>query len=119
MIFGVLIAAFTLTHNMQLSNFIELEKVDTEDNVERVQNAISTEQGYLNRTVQDWACWDDTCRFVEDKNQKYKDANLQNQTLAGIKVNVMLFVNNSGSVVHAKSVDIYTGEEKPIPEKLL
>lgn len=119
MIFGVLMAAFTLTHNMQLSNFIELEKVDTEGNVERVQNAISTEQGYLNRTVQDWACWDDTCRFVEDKNQKYKDANLQDQTLAGIKVNVMLFVNNSGSVVHAKSVDIYTGEERPIPEKLL
>lgn len=119
MIFGVLMAAFTLTHNMQLSNFIELEKVDTEGNVERVQNAISTEQGYLNRTVQDWACWDDTCSFVEDKNQKYKDANLQNQTLAGIKVNVMLFVNNSGAVVHAKSVDIYTGEEKPIPEKLL
>jgi hypothetical protein len=104
---------------MQLSNFLELEYVDTLDNVERVQNAISTEQGYLDRTVQDWACWNDTYRFVEDKNQNYTDTNLQNQTLTGIKVNVMLFVNKSGSVVCAKSVDFYTGEEKPIPEKLL
>lgn len=119
LIFGVLTAAFTLTHNMQLSNFLELEKVDTADNVERVQNVISTEQGYLNRTVQDWACWDDTCSFVEDKNPNYTEVNLQNQTLTGIKVNVMLFVNKSGSVVYAKSVDMYTGEEKPIPKKLL
>lgn len=119
LIFGILTAAFTLTHNMQLSNFLELEYVDTLDNVERVQNAISTEQGYLDRTVQDWACWNDTYRFVEDKNQNYTDTNLQNQTLTGIKVNVMLFVNKSGSVVCAKSVDFYTGEEKPIPEKLL
>lgn len=119
LIFGVLATAFTLTHNMQLSNFLELEQVDTLENIERVQNAISTEQGYLDRTVQDWACWNDTYHFVEDKNQKYKDVNLQNQTLAGIKVNVMLFVNDSGSLVSSKSVDIYTGEEKPIPEKLL
>jgi len=119
LIFGVLTVVFTLTHNMQLSNFLELEKVDTADNVERVQNAISTEQGYLNRTVQDWACWDDAYRFVEDKNQNYTDVNLQNQTLTGIKVNVMIFVDKSESVVYAKSVDIYTGEEKPVPEKLL
>lgn len=119
LIFGVLAASFTLTHNIQLSNFLELEKLDTLGNVERVQNAISTEQGYLDRTVQDWACWNDTYRFVEDKNQNYTDVNLQNQTLAGIKVNVMIFVNKSGSVVYAKSVDIYTGEEKPIPEKLI
>ncbi len=119
LIFGILTAAFTLTHNMQLSNFLELEYVDTLDNVERVQNAISTEQGYLDRTVRDWACWNDTYRFVEDKNQNYTDTNLQNQTLTGIKVNVILFVNKAGSVVCAKSVDFYTGEEKPIPEKLL
>lgn len=119
LIFGVLATSFTLTHNIQLSNFLELERLDTLGNVGRVQNAISTEQGYLDRTVQDWACWNDTCRFIEDKNQNYTDVNLQSQTLAGIKVNVMIFVNKSGSVVYAKSIDIYTGEEKPIPEKLI
>jgi sensor domain CHASE-containing protein/signal transduction histidine kinase len=119
LIFAVLTAAFTLTHNMQLSNYLELEKKDTLENVERVQNAVSTEQGYLDYSVQDWACWDDTYRFIDDRNQEYINKDLQNETLAGIKVNVMLFVNKSGSLVSAKSVDIYTGEEKPIPEKLL
>ena len=80
---------------------------------------VSTQQGYLDYINQDWACWNDTYKFIEDRNQNYTNVNLQNQTLAGIKVNVMLFVNNSGSLVYAKSVDIYTGEEKPIPEELL
>jgi sensor domain CHASE-containing protein len=119
LIFAVLTAAFTLTHSMQLSNFLELEREDTLENVERVQNAISTQQGYLDYINQDWACWDDTYRFIEDRNQDYKDVNLKNQTLAGIKVNVMLFVNESGSVVYAKSVNISTGQEVPVPEDLL
>jgi sensor domain CHASE-containing protein/two-component sensor histidine kinase len=119
LIFAVLAAAFTFSHNMQLSNFLELEQADTLDNVERVQTAVSTEQGYLDYISQDWACWDDTYRFIEDGNQQYINVNLQNQTLAGIKANVMLFVNESGSIVYAKSIDIGTAEEIPVPEDLL
>ncbi|RPJ79387.1 MAG: PAS domain-containing protein [Alphaproteobacteria bacterium] len=104
---------------MHLSNYLELEQLDTLENVERIQNAISTQQGYLSYINQDWACWDDTYRFIEDLNQEYIDVNLHNQTLAGLKINIMLFVNESGSVVYAKSVDINTAEEKPIPEDLL
>jgi PAS domain S-box-containing protein len=119
LIFAVLTAAFTLTHNMQLSNFLNLEQVDTLENVERIQNAVSTQQRYLDYSVHDWACWNDTYQFIEDSNQEYKDVNLQNQTLAGINVNVMLFVNEFGSVVYGKAVDMYTEEEVPIPEDLL
>lgn len=67
LIFTVLTASFTFTHNMQLSNFLELERADTFENVERVQNAVATEQSYLDYIVQDWACWDDTYQFIEDK----------------------------------------------------
>lgn len=119
LIFGVLAAAFTLTHNMQLSNFLELEKVDTLGNVGRVQNAISTEQGYLDYIAQDWACWNDTYAFVDDRNQMFIQENIQNHTLAELKINVMLFVNDSGSLIYAKSVDINTAQETPVPEDLL
>ena len=80
-IFAVLTAAFTLTHSMQVSNILELEQNDTLKNVERVQNAVSTEQRYLDYMVQDWACWDDTYKFIEDKNYKFIDVDIQNQTL--------------------------------------
>lgn len=118
-IFAVLTTAFTFTHNMQLSNFLELEQHDILEDVERVQNTINTEQSYLDYIVQDWACWDDTYRFIEDTNEQYININLQNQTLAGINVNVMIFVNDSGEVVYVKSVDIRTSEESPVPMELL
>jgi sensor domain CHASE-containing protein/signal transduction histidine kinase len=104
---------------MQLSNFLELEESDTSNNVERVQNAISTQQGYLDYINQDWACWDDTYKFIEDRNQRYIDVDIQNETLASLRINVMLFVNDTGSVVYNKSVDTYTGEETPVPKELL
>ena len=66
----MLTAAFTLTHNMQLSNFLELEHTETSNNVEKVQNAVLTQQGYLDYINQDWACWDDTYKFIEDRNQE-------------------------------------------------
>ncbi|AKB78984.1 sensory transduction histidine kinase [Methanosarcina horonobensis HB-1 = JCM 15518] len=98
---------------------MELEQADTLENVERVQNAVATEQGYLDYIVQDWACWDDTYQFIEDKNQEYINVDLQNQTLSGINVNVMIFVNSTGEVVYVKSVDTQTAEEIPVPEGLL
>ena len=119
LIFAILIAAFTFSHNMQLSNFLELEQAGTLDNVGRVQNAVSTQQGYLDYIVQDWACWNDTYQFIEDRNQQYIDVNLQNQTLAGINVDIMLFVNDSGSLIYAKSIDVNTAMERPVPEELL
>ncbi|RXA17437.1 PAS domain-containing protein [Methanosarcina sp. MSH10X1] len=104
---------------MQLSSFLELEHEDTLANLERVRNAVSTQQRYLDYNVQDWACWDNTYEFIGDKNQEYITANLQDQTLVGINVNVMIFVNESGSVVYAKAVNLDTKEEASIPEDLL
>ncbi|HIH74700.1 MAG TPA: PAS domain-containing protein [Methanosarcina sp.] len=119
LIFAILTATFAFTYNMQLSNFLGLEQSDTLKNVDRVRNVILTEQNYLDNMVQDWACWDDTYRFIDDRNQGYINVNLQNQTLAGLKVNLMLFLNDTGSVVYVKSIDIETGQEKPVPEELL
>ncbi|MDI9394918.1 MAG: CHASE4 domain-containing protein [Euryarchaeota archaeon] len=114
----LLTASFTFTYKIQLSNFLELEQANTLENVERVQNAIATEQSYFDYTVHDWACWDDTYQFIEDKNEQYINVNLQNQTLTGINVNVMIFVNNSGEVVYAKSLNTSTEKEEPVPDEL-
>lgn len=119
LIFGVLAAAFTLTHNMQLSTFSRLENNDTLNNVGKVQSAISTEQGYLNYIAQDWASWDDAYRFIDDRNQEFINVNAKDKTFAKLKINVVLFVNNSGSIVYAKSIDVNTEKEEPTPENLI
>ena len=89
------------------------------ENVERVQEVVFTEQTYLDNVIQDWACWDDTYSFIEDRNQQFIDSNIQNQTFTGLKINTIIFVNNTGSVVYAKSFDINTEKKEPAPEGLL
>jgi sensor domain CHASE-containing protein len=98
---------------------LELEQADTLENVGRVQEVVFTEQTYLDNVVQDWACWDDTYSFIEDRNQQFIESNIQNQTFTGLKINTIIFVNNTGSVVYAKSFDINTEKEESVPEGLL
>ena len=119
LIFVALTAVFTFIHTVQLSNFLDLEGEDTSGNVERVQNSIFSEQKYLDYLARDWACWNDTYMFVDDGNQEFIDANLLNETFEGLKIDVMIFVNNSGSVVYAKSIDSVTGRDIQVPKDLL
>jgi len=119
LICAVLTAAFTLTHNMGLSNSLELERVDTLQNVGRIQNTISLQQRDLDYLVADWACWNESYRFVEDRNQRFIDETIKNETLSVLKLNVLIYVNDSGSVVYAKAVDIGTAEQQPVPKDLL
>ena len=92
--------------------------MDTSDNIEILKKTIHTEQAYLDKVVQDWAFWDDTYKFIQDGNQEYITANIQNQTFTQIEVNTIIFANNNGSVVYSKSLDLDTAEEETIPSNL-
>jgi sensor domain CHASE-containing protein/HAMP domain-containing protein len=98
---------------------LDLEQADTLQNVERVQKAISIQQEDLDYLVSDWACWNESYRFVENRNQQFIDETIKSETLAKLKLNVLIYVNDTGSVVYAKSVNISTAEEKPVPKNLL
>lgn len=104
---------------MQLSNLNELEQADTLENMERVQEAVFTEQTYLDNIAQDWACWNDTYSYIDNRNQQFIDSNVQNQTFTGLKINTIIFVNSTGSVVYAKSFDTIAEEDEPVPGGLL
>ena len=119
LIFFALTAAFTFSYNTQLSNFLELEHTDTLEHMERVQENIKTEQEYLDNIIQDWASWNDSYIFIKDGNQQFIDSNIQNGTFTGLKINTIVYVNKTGSVVYAKALDLYTGEEEPVPVDFL
>ena len=118
LIFLILITAFTFIHYKQLSNFLDLEQTDTLQNTERVQEAILTEQTYLDSKIQDWSSWDDTYNFIEDRDQQYIISNIQNMTFIGLKINTIILVNETGSVVYAKSFNLNTMKEESTPEGL-
>ncbi len=107
------------TRTMMMENTAEMEQKTTRQSINLVLNALSNELDALNATTQDYAAWDDTYAFMQDGNPNYVDLNLMDATFANLRLNIMLFVNNSGQVLFGKAYDLNNGTEIPVPQSLL
>jgi PAS domain S-box-containing protein len=115
---GLLLIMFAVSQGILLNSFSRLEVKDTTEDVKRAQAALSDDLSNLNAIVGDWAPWDDTYTFVQDLNNGYVQNNLNDDTFANLKVNLMLFVNSSGQIVFGKAFDLQNKQEVPVPESL-
>ena len=97
------------------NSFNQLEEQHTRENVERALSALSDDIAQVASTVGHWAPRDDTCRFVEDRNEGYIQSNLGDTTFRSLELNLMLFTSTSGYIVHAKGFDLQANKESAVP----
>ena len=69
----------------------------------------------LGSTVVDWAAWDDTYRFVRDRNKAYVQSNLLDSSLSNLGLEFMVFLDRSGNVAYSKAIDPRTGRAASLP----
>ncbi|MBS7638002.1 HAMP domain-containing protein [Candidatus Bathyarchaeota archaeon] len=67
----------------------------------------------------DWASWDDTYNFIEDKNRDYIDSNLVDGTFINLRLNIILYYDSAGKLVFGKAFDHENCMEVSIPSSLL
>lgn len=99
--------------------FTTIEVRDVHQNTGRAVDALNSRVDLLQFKATDWASWDDTYNFVENRNQAYVKSNLQNNSLQNLGLNFMLFFNERQQLVDQKGVDVDTGADAPIPDGLL
>lgn len=116
---GLLAALAVSTQVFLLGGFSDLERRETRQNVDRVLSLISEELSRLDATCGDWAFWDDTHRFMDDRNEDYVQSNLQPDSLVTLKINFMLFVDRNHRLLFSRFVDLKTEEEAQMPEGFL
>ncbi|MBI3921551.1 MAG: HAMP domain-containing protein, partial [Armatimonadetes bacterium] len=116
---GLMLVMYALAKTILLQGFAELEDQTTRRNVRRVMDALSDEFDRLEMQNSDYARWNDTCAFVQNGNQHYIRDNLVDLTFADLKINLMLFLNTAGRVVHGKGYDLIGGKSVPAPPSLL
>ncbi|MCZ7396960.1 MAG: ATP-binding protein [Candidatus Methanoperedens sp.] len=97
-----------------INGFTSVENQDTIKNVQRAQEAMLDDVAQLSTMARDWAWWDDTYEFIEDVNPEYIRANPTDDTLAGLRLNLIIYVNSSGEVVFGKGFDVENKKELPI-----
>lgn len=113
---SILVIFYFLVSAVVSNNFSELEKEAVRENVQRVLDAFADDIGKLNFTAKDWSNWDDTYAYVKDHNESYFTANLNENSIAIIKLNIIEYVDSSGRVVFGTEMDLETKKKIPVPE---
>ncbi len=99
-------------------NLAVLENKTVTEGVNRTKNFINNDLHSLESVGADWGSWDDTYFYADDHNKEYEDSNLDYATLAQLKINIMIIINDSGQVVVGKALDLQKGEFTPVPAGL-
>ena len=97
MIFLILTAsAYILLNTVMIGSINQLEEKNIADNIERAVNAIEQQESSIASITKDWAAWNDTYEFVQDRNQKYLDSNIYEDVFVNLNLDVMAIVGRSG-----------------------
>lgn len=97
---------YLILHTVMQDKINILEDKYIIENVERTKKEIFKEIEVLDTIVMDWAVWDNSYQFMIDKNPEYIKANLSEDTLNNLKINIMLFIDNKGNLVHGEGYDL-------------
>lgn len=80
-------------------------------NLMRVASALHRESEHLAILITDWAHWDETYRFIQDRNRRFQVTNLSPATFTKTRLDLLLFINGDGDVVWARQRDHASGAE--------
>ncbi len=102
-VIGLILCLFgILGRTVLLSGFKETEIAYASESSDRIHNAIFNEAKNLGVQVRDWAQWDDTYRFITDKNKAYIKANLQDSSLLTLRSDIWALFDVNKTLVFGK-----------------
>ena len=113
--FVLLVVSVIAAQAIILREFAVIEQQKVNDNLARVVDTYKYDLDNLSRVVSDWAAWDDTYEFIDNKSQAYKDSNLVYGSLANLEINFMVFVNSGGEVVTEMGINHENQKETAVP----
>jgi sensor domain CHASE-containing protein/cell division protein FtsB len=97
-------------------SYLNIEDEQIRRNLTRVEGALENYSDGLTIKLRDWASWDESYQFIQDKNTQYIEANLADATLTNLEINLMAYVDNNGVVAYAKNLDLTSATELPSAE---
>lgn len=96
-------------------SFSSLEKEEALKNMDRVVQTIDREVKLLSTKANDWGSWDDTYRFMADKNDTFRKGNLQKASLESLKINTIYIFNTTRQPLWGLSYDLENSKELQMP----
>lgn len=115
---GLIVILYVTSRVILLGGFARLEEREVRRNVGQALSALNDRLSSLGDLVEDWATWDDTYNFMEDRNPEYVESNLGDLTFSNLGLNVVLYVDTSGHTVFGKGFDLNENKAIAVPRGL-
>jgi signal transduction histidine kinase/DNA-binding response OmpR family regulator len=97
-----------------LDSFRQLEKTDTEQNLERANNAIQTTLNALRASAVDYGAWDATWEFAQGDYPEFASVNVHEDVFETLQHDFTIIVNADGELIHNEAYNFDTGELSPV-----
>lgn len=110
---GMLLLALVPLRIFVLQSFAELERREASLDAERTLNALNNLFAELERVTNDYAAWDDTYVYVNDRNQQYIDLNFADTTFINNRLSFVLISDNSNQIRFARHLDLAAERAAP------
>jgi len=117
-LFFLIFGTSVILNNIMIKQIVKLERDRIAEDILRTKNTVSKQIGNLYNTAYDWAVWDDTYKFIADKNELYIKANIVSEVFVNLNLNLMIYVNASGTIVYESSFDKSEQKFKPVPSSI-
>jgi len=109
LIFGCLIFLIYSASQIFLGrSYLNLEEQYTSRNVRQASSALKDEINNLDTMINDWSNWDDTYKFIGDKNTNYITSNLGDSVFTQLNTDTIVFINSSGKIIFGKDYNYDT-----------
>ncbi len=116
---ALVVCVFALVSWLLISGFATVERGIMRRNYERASDAVRFAGETLSTKLSDWAAWDDSYRFVNERGDEFRRANLLAKSLHNLGLACIAFVNTAGELVEAPYVQGPEAEHaQPLPADL-
>jgi diguanylate cyclase (GGDEF)-like protein len=107
------------SHRVILNSYLKLEKHEIINDIDRTEEALNQLIDAVQLSVKDWSIWDETYRFVQDKNHAFIKSTLALSSFQSIDIDMILFYDTNGKLIHSAAVNSDRTKQVPVPDGLL
>jgi len=102
LIFGMLQIVTTLVIDPSFNN---LEIQESKKGISQAINSLNYRLSDLQGRTQDYATWDDTYNYVQNRNSAYIEANFVEDTFVNLNLNLVVIINTDRNIIYCQSFD--------------
>ena len=99
-----------------LPSFVALEQESARKDMLRCVEALRREVQAIDGVVRDWANWNDTYKFIQDRHNDYIKANLTLPSYKKVRMNLIYLLDTDGRVVWGKIWNLERGVSIAMPD---